>query len=45
MLLLPQLPMVLYGCMNVAQLSLLVLRPQLYQTYRFQVGHLTEGFG
>jgi hypothetical protein len=33
-----QLPMILYGIMNVTQLGLLLLKPDLHQTYRFQVG-------
>lgn len=32
-----QLPMILYGIMNVTQLGLLLLKPDLHQTYRFQV--------
>lgn len=32
-----QLPMILYACMNVTQLSLLLLKPNLHQAYRFQV--------
>lgn len=33
-----QLFMILYGVMNVTQLALLLLKPELYQRYRFQVG-------
>jgi hypothetical protein len=38
-----QLPMILYGVMNVTQLALLLLKPELYQRYRFQVGVLGGG--
>jgi hypothetical protein len=33
-----QLPMILYAMMNVTQLGLLLLKPDLHQAYRFQVG-------
>lgn len=38
-----QLFMILYGVMNVTQLALLLLKPELYQRYRFQVGVLGGG--
>ena len=33
-----QLFMILYGVVNVTQLALLLLKPELHQRYRFQVG-------
>lgn len=33
-----QLPMLLYGCMNVTQMTVLLLKPDVHQAYRFQVG-------
>lgn len=38
-----QLPMLLYGVMNVTQLSLLLLKPNMHQAYRFQVGAAGKG--
>ena len=32
-----QIPTILYGCMNVTQLALLLLQPNVHQAYRFQV--------
>lgn len=38
-----QLPMLVYACMNVTQMALLLLQPEVYQKHRFQVRDVLAG--